>query len=719
MAAEIGFFEPISWKANALEKESIDEDRWEAVARWSEGFWANLSCRTDAVRVIGSKERKVLVEHYTRKLGEAHYAWMIFELGTCLLVVPLLVMLVAKLCTRYHYTFTTPTITPSVESASPVFFPPGPLREFRELVHSLSWRRDAGDLLSRLLFQAIDSEEDRTQLLGTMINELPDQYLDILKKLDDCGLTLLHYAYLYRDEDTQKCLEARSKELSTIPSSETFSIKPGMSAWGTSYIPKGKNPAELSKYHNQLAARYVLRLHIQRRTEKVVASPYWPWKEAMPSIEEAFSFLDPRALDRLEDGMTLLHLAKHYRHEEIERRLIAKGANTAIRSTEEIEDNRTFLWLGMQEHLVIKVKAGLTADEMSREFWDQFYWKLALAHVKGYKVTGESGGTLIRFPGWGSQEGLDFQEVLSHITTLNRQDQDGLTLMHYAVLFGQQEMQKQLREKEPGLDEATCVSWKLFNGVYYASISQLLNPNQLLEHLVDGFIAQSIEYSISKSSNDTIVYRPSSISRCSDMEIRIERAILRQTYERLLKEGAFQGVDKIEMELDSMKNRIKQVEFKELLRYISPRGVRMYPEALKYIFSISLKTCHGSTKPYAIPFQLLDIGVDPIDREEVEGPGNEIEAEKLDAWAAKKIRWPIKYLFRKAPQNADPKTSQEMGKEKEKQKLTERVFRVIREPITSAVSELPAPLAGIVSEYLGWEPITRSNGETIREAVTA
>ncbi len=718
----VRFFEPISWETRAsnLEK-AVAEDGWEKVARWSEGFWAHLSCCTDVVCVIEKlPKREFSVERGTRKLEKAHYAWMLLEIGICLLVVPLLIMLAAKLWVRSYYTFSPVETTPSLRAApvptsasSPMIdttlVSPVQAPSSLKVIPPLSSVEASSASISippptlEQLFEMIHKPQDRALFFVKMIEGLPEDCLPILRTVNEKGLTLLHYAYLYHDEAAQKCLEGRDKELSTICSTKKVHARPVY----TSEI--GKSPAELGKYFDQLAASYALRFYIQRQTGQPPDSPYWPWQGRIPSIEEALSFLDSESINRKYDGKTLLHLAKYYRHLEIETQLIAKHADPAIKSDYEIDDRSLFPWLNTFSSGSIFVERGLTADEMSREFWDQLYWHVALTHIVGEKITDYRGKTRIQFPGWGDQEGLDFQEVLSHITSLNRRDKIGLTLMHYAVLFDQQKMEEQLRAMDARLDEATQIDWMRGRPCLIDTVEGSFTPSELLEYLVDNFIVDSMEYGTEKSSKDRLICRPPGVHRLCDMERRTEEAITRCAYKRLLDAGAFK-----EDGAKSMQELFEGLKIKDTLRYFSEKRVKAQSVLLRGVFMNSYSGLYQRVEPYTLPNQLLDMGLDPIERDGlwdkryftgkkyIEEDGEKwYLPKKLDPEGEYNIRWPIENLFQKSSFNA--------ADENERQQLKKRVLQVIREPITSAVVELPPVVAGIVAEYLSWEPVTNSH----------
>ncbi len=510
MPSPVGPFQPVFWSPEAVHCAGRGKG-WRKVARFSDQFWSNLSSSTEAVRVKDVGETALYVERYTRKLDKAHYKWMAFELFCCVCVLPLIVMLVAKACVRNHYMF---VLQPSETRARPSPLEKEPTTVIPHEVSNIV-------KMPKSLLEAVREEEGRKTLCDR-IEQLPKEELSLLAATDAEGLTLLHYAYLYGDKALQRCLESKDKELAGIATMKDLTIR---SDRGGDYvlIPKGKTPPEFVQDYQGRLARLVLECRI--RGGEVPRFPYWPW-EGVPSLENTLSLLDRSALNSVEtgtgfsQGMTLLHLAKVFRHAAIAQALIANGADPNIQSTHEFQ-SLAFQCINGSPG-VLKIPPGLTADQLQREFWDQFYFEVACIHMRGAHTEN------VKFFGYDPLEGRDLENVISHIGNFRRQNARGLTLMHHAVLFGFKEVEKQLRAKESALDGPVSISWKGYVG-RYCSVwlsNHALTPVQLKEYLMYKMLIQILEFSGSKST--TVTFPLNDFKGRTIDNIKTERTILQE-----------------------------------------------------------------------------------------------------------------------------------------------------------------------------------------------
>ncbi len=192
--------------------------------------------------------------------------------------------------------------------------------------------------ISTLLFNTIHRKKERSLYLKILIATCPSMRSHLFNTYSE-GLTLLHYAWLYHDKAAIMVLE---KELKNNPpvSKSYFELplhgsgfKVGNSATKKIFFPPKQTPAAMTKCHDDLAARHVLLMHIHHLEPQLPPpSPFWPWEGPLPSIEDAWTYLDktPNKLNCLnEEGLTLLDEARNHGHNEIAQKLTAAGGKTA------------------------------------------------------------------------------------------------------------------------------------------------------------------------------------------------------------------------------------------------------------------------------------------------------------------------------------------------------------------------------------------------------
>ncbi len=446
------------------------------LARLTECFWRNFSLKTEEFRITYCfSKNEFIVVPSRREFSWRDYVAMGMQIVLCLSVVPLIVMLAAKLIVRSHYQFTCSRREYTHGFA--ILEQCRNLDRFRVLCSQidLSSQKNLSnlpDLLFKMMHRRLaDTIQEETAFFKVLVEELiAAGRSDLLGAFDAKGLTLLHYAYLYHNQEAINLLEAQDKEgvLGQACSTEPFLLDFCI-YWGREkqfpLLPKGLTPKQMAKRSDHLAAHQLLcedMMHSVQIVGRGFRSQFcdsWmsPWKaHAVFNLERVWSYLDVTQLDSLDIyGKTLLHYVKLYRPvlgfsqydgRQIEEKLIASGASRAIKSRD--LSGVYACYKVCKDEEPIKMEDGLTADQFAASFWDQFYWRLARRMIRDNEDVISS--TLFCEPwrtDWAYGKIKTTENIISEITTLDRRDQDGRTLMDYARLLGRKEMQKQLQAR--------------------------------------------------------------------------------------------------------------------------------------------------------------------------------------------------------------------------------------------------------------------------------
>ena len=106
MSNKIKWYQPILWEENVQISKSSPFQSTLSLARGVEGFWRNLSpCMAEFKVTRRLDEHAFKVEPHTRVVTGIDWALMGVEIFLCLLVVPLLIMLIAKPIVRANNSF--------------------------------------------------------------------------------------------------------------------------------------------------------------------------------------------------------------------------------------------------------------------------------------------------------------------------------------------------------------------------------------------------------------------------------------------------------------------------------------------------------------------------------------------------------------------------------------------------------------------------------------
>ncbi len=698
----INRFTPILWTPlESWEPTRLRDKNWLLLGRFTEQFWRNLSLKTQEFQVTHFISAKELgVTSCTRVFKCRDYAMMGIEITICLLIIPLVVMLAAKFLVRSHYQFTINHFNSLNQCHD--------LEGFRLICSQLDFGSPQNvQQVSNLLFHTMERRENRSQFLKIIIDRLAlAGRSDLLGAYDSKGLTPLHYAHLYHDEEAIQMLEAADKEgvlgqqASEKPFMLDFTINWG---WGVErgfpHIPAGMTAKEMVQYSDHLAARQILCEYMVGDKISIKNSPIHPWPTVIPSLDVLVSYLDPKRLNEPDAyGRTLLHYAKLYRWKEIEDLLIQAGADRTVKSRDmdihiskkDTGIHEAFRHVGLGGQY-IQVQEGLAADEFAASYWDQFYWMLALVHIKGTSIIDSRGNSLICCPHWKTHEGGDFRKVISHITTLDRQDKHGLTLMHYAMLFDQRQMQEQLKERSQemrvNLNCATEISceWQMGWFTFTSGSGRkglMVTPEEIQDYCVDKILFSAL---YTRMSNRSLwVLQNPSTNTADDLAHNLRPHLMKLVKKRLVQKGFLQApIHDTEIDNGAITGQIQKTfegSIIKLLKCIS--NWTRYPGDATAIFT-HIFSANTRGVNFKLANALLKRGVDPIDRESPDNLPNSRT---------------VKRIFELG-------TGDLIEKDKRKElELRSRIKKVIQDPIASTISALPLELVTIISQYAGWEP---------------
>lgn len=521
----------VTWKSN-IKNQSDTRNEWAVWAeRITERFWCSVSCFGEHYQVTHAlPEGKYAITRLTHGTipSPNPYRWL--DRLLCLLIIPPLIMLIAKACFRHSKRLSLNSNVPTTSMPPPLFIPPAtqiperpPVANSEELEKIKADETEVAQLelacrvslADAIRWGSIDqinkitqplSKGPNTYLLGvlsSMISQAPNlnvfcHLIGLIESYPDCqkavffslihlenpgkqlpylealvglypaltrsiekGWTALHYAYLKGNEGVIKLLESRDPDLTNVSSTEphlfTFNRRvharrsnqkwsrlPGSDSDWRYEFPAKITPAQLRQEFCDIHARDAL-VHFTFSKRKYENLDYCPWRDQDVAKNPVIicNYLDPLFLNEIDSkGFSLLHYTNLLSNSEpFYKALIAKGANTEIRSTSSFLNTD-------EEGFPKTIPSGKTSEELRIAFWQEAAL-IALTkrfdQVTSHSLTSHfSTGTLniFRYSYQITFQNLD--EALSKID-VNIIDSTGLRLIDYAILFDDQPLIEALR----------------------------------------------------------------------------------------------------------------------------------------------------------------------------------------------------------------------------------------------------------------------------------
>ena len=537
--------------------------------------------------------------------------------------------------------------------------------------------------LPDLLFKTIKRKEERSKYLAILLKNWPPTLSKILGSYDDQGyqgLTLLHYAYLYHEEELIKLiLEKGGEELANLPSipissfNRSISVSPGSCKIRIPIeknILKNMTAAELARCRDDLAARSILFTHMLDVRPTGRPSDFWPqhWRDKHPTIEEVWPYLDLTAekLNRRDDnGLTLLHYAKYFRHQAIATQLQQAGADLSVKSTKSVSNYMFDITIpavssGISTTKSIVVEAGKTADELAQEFWDAFYLHHAFAILRDHAPI-----TSTKFPSWKESEGRDLLGIIPRITEINKTDEYGLTLLHYAMLLEQEVVQKALLAHRAQAEVATTISqsftWQIGSLRITFSKGEYVTPAEFLNYCADKFLFRCIKIMCLTLMNREAIKLTGFHGFCmnKNLEAQLTRPLLKAVEKRVHVEDL--------TELYSFLNHHGQTPPDLRKHYIDEENFK------RIVRAAFVQACRE--KAFYLADELLELMEEPLDF--VHGNPRWVIAESAESL---------------------PNTTRKLKGRAEKQ--VEKMQQLLNAEDVYKVTQLPKDISKIVTEYV-------------------
>ena len=483
----VTFFQLVIWNPTISDKSS----RCTCVWRYQELFWSNVFCSPPEFEVTAS-------------LGQGRFSVVNRERGPdeccltpsrlahwflCLLVIPPLVMLIARACFRLSSTRfekiplhlrprleidgsqkklddsadSSPEIvggsgdedpsgggveqersvlkaedSPVFRAESPDRVQPAPVEEDREKLKFYYYLRN----------KDIPSEE-RIKVLTELLEKSPG-----LANEDLEGWTPMHYALFLREDEIYQLL---CRHGSVRPSTKDVLImRTGRDKLGMFVshpcgltIPKGLTPLEARAYFYHAIAVDVLLTRIEGKAYNSQFSYPLPWGEEA-SLEEIYGYLSAQYLNGEHTlqgsryGLTLLHYVHFYSAPAIAERLIALGADPQVQSTASVK-----IGCSCEDRFGDEIPQGCTPIELQQAFKNLIIRKTIFQWIRGKK------GDLCFYFDRSQEKVLPFsplslETALDEISpeALAAKDRVGLTLLHYASLYEHEDATVRLLTKK-------------------------------------------------------------------------------------------------------------------------------------------------------------------------------------------------------------------------------------------------------------------------------
>ena len=322
----------------------------------------------------------------------------------------------------------------------------------------------------------------------------------------------------------------------------------------------------------------------------------------------SFSDKDRYLKDRNECGLTLMHYAVLYEDQEAQKLL--NQACPELMSTPSLSMDRENWYPGFFK--VGKLQSAPPL-EFAQAFWAKFYRELAYAHITDRLPTNARGEPMKLFPGWDETRGRNFSEVIAQAGGIDAEDAAGLTLLHYAALHQKKEMIEQLKQRSAMWEKATLMNVRhWYFGAYSIEFNKALrekiSPKNFPDACVDRLLLEYVRVRLSEPS-------------CSlwNNENRYEKrscmAVLRLLHKRLEEKGLFAqslGTQTDEERVRELQVYLDGEELRKVLGYVGRADL-----GARHLFGVACRE-----KRYDLAKQLLDLGLDPLDRNDIHLSGS-------------------------------------------------------------------------------------------------
>lgn len=306
------------------------------------------------------------------------------------------------------------------------------------------------------------------------------------------------------------------------------------------------------------------------------------------------------------NGLSLMHYAVLFEDEEVR--------NLLIKACPELAKRRSLDWAdrtSIPGAFVDGLSSGsATPEEFARAFWPTFYWNLASEHICDRLPENREGTPIELFPGWNVNRGRNFSEVIAKIDVIDASpgNPTGLTLLHYAALFQNKDAIEQLKKQGASWERAKLldVEWRFGDYVvkFSKEFGEEISPKEFADSCVDRLIAEYMVVRLSKGSCRLWgEVAPRQKTTCM--------AIVRMLEKRLVEEGGFlmhPGIETDEEMIQKLQAHLDRMELSELLGCMH----QAHLEA-RHLFAVACQE-----KRYDLAYQLLDLGVDPLERSNIQ-----------------------------------------------------------------------------------------------------
>ncbi len=378
-----------------------------------------------------------------------------------------------------------------------------------------------------------------------------------------------------------------------------------------------------------------------------------------------------------ECGLTLMHYAVLYEDQETQELLKDACPELMTKLSSSMGKNKRYP--GFFE---VGTIGGKTPLEFAKAFWSRFHWKLALAHITGSLPKNQEE----LFLGWDQNRGRDFSEVIAKIDPSDRvRPSSGLTLLHYAALFQKEEMAEQLKQQGMSEDQATLLDLLWYftldphwdNGAYAIiftkHLGEKVSPKKFPDACVDKLI---IEYMSVRLTKDSCVLW----GKRGPRNIPEYLAILKLLQKRLVEKGELpvqaRDAQTDEEMAEEVQQGLDQMELGKLLGYVHRAHLEI---GARYLFVVACQKGQDG-----LARQLLDLGLDPLNRADIElgktwGPSTREAA----------INSPFSCLKELPPSEGEAV-----------KKMEEHVRKKVEKIITDSIIDFPTVLGHLISEYV-------------------